>query len=127
MNGNGIVDIPSSLSVDDTMDRLESLLGAKGIKVFARFDQAAEARSVGLSMPDTQLLIFGDPRVGTPMMVKYPSIALDLPLKALVYAFADGTVRLSYNSPAYLMERHGLDEPPFRALEAVMRSATQRP
>ena len=126
MGGKGVVDIASAFSVPETMDRLESLLKARGIRIFARIDQTAEAQSVGLVMPKTQLLVFGDPAVGTPLMVKYPSIALDLPLKALAWESAEGTVWLSYNSPEYLRERHHLDSPPFRALVAVFAAATQK-
>jgi len=125
MSGNGVVDIPSEHSVSETIDRLESLLRAKGIKIFARIDQAGEAHAVGLSMPRTELLIFGDPRAGTPLMVKYPSIALDLPLKALAWESSDGTVWLSYNSPKYLKERHNLDSTPFQAIVALLTEAAQ--
>lgn len=120
---NGIVDIPSRHSVGETIDRLQSLLAAKGIKVFARIDQAAEATAVGLSMKPTQLLIFGDPRAGTPLMNQTPSLALDLPLKALAWEDAEGKVWLTYNSPEYLQERHKLDFTPFPALENLLVSA----
>jgi uncharacterized protein (DUF302 family) len=116
MSSRGIVDIQRALPVSDTIDRLESPLRAKGIKVFARIDQTAEARAVGLSMP----------QIGTPPMVNHPSIALDLPVKALAWESTDGKVRLSCNSPAYMMERHSLDSPPFQALEAILMAATQR-
>jgi uncharacterized protein (DUF302 family) len=125
MTGNGIIDLPSKYSVAETVNRLESLLKSKGIKVFARIDQAAEAKAVGLSMRPTELLIFGDPRVGTPVMEKYPSIAIDLPLKALAWESSDGRVWLSYNSSEYLMERHQLPSPPFKAVEELFRAATQ--
>ena len=125
VSGNGIVDVPSAFSVGETIDRLESLLRAKGIKIFARIDQKAEARAVGLSMRDTQLLIFGDPRAGTPLMLQYPSIAVDLPAKALAWESADGKVWLSYNSPEYLKDRHNTDSPPLLALTAIMVEATQ--
>ncbi len=107
-NGAGIVELACSHSVAEIVDRLESLLKAKGIKIFARIDQLAEARTAGLTMRPTVLLIFGDPKAGTPLMNRYPSIAIDLPLKALVREAADGTVWLSYNSPEYLQQRHGL-------------------
>ncbi|HVM60120.1 MAG TPA: DUF302 domain-containing protein [Verrucomicrobiae bacterium] len=125
MSAAGAVDIPSKYSVPETIDRLSSLLQSKGVKIFVRIDQAAEARAVGLSMPDTQLLIFGDPRAGTPLMKQHPSLALDLPLKALAWESADGKVWLSYNSPDFLMQRHHLDSPPFRALEAIFAAAAQ--
>ena len=98
-NATGIIDLPCSRLVVETADRLESLLKAKGIKVFSRIDQAAEAKAAGLTMRPTVLLIFGDPKAGTPLMNRYPSLAIDLPLKALVWESADGRVWLSYNSP----------------------------
>jgi uncharacterized protein (DUF302 family) len=125
MTGNGIIDLPSKYSVAETGNRLESLLKSKGIKVFARIDQATEAKAVGLSMSPTELLVFGDPRVGTPLMERYPSIGIDLPLKALAWESADRRVWLSYNSPEYLMERHQLPSPPFKAVEELLSAATQ--
>jgi uncharacterized protein (DUF302 family) len=124
MSSEGMIDISSKFSVAETTDRLESLLKSKGIKVFARIDQAAEAKAVGLSMPETQLLIFGDPKAGTPLMVKYPSLALDLPLKVLIWESADGTVWLSYNAPEYLQARHHLETAPFQPLEKLLKAAT---
>src|SRR5580704_4448877 len=113
MNTNGIIDLACDHSVVETVDRLESLLKAKGIKVFARIDQAAEAKSAGLTMRPMVLLIFGDPKTGTPLMILHPSLAIDLPLKALVWEAADGKVWLSYNSPEFLQQRHSLGAPPF--------------
>jgi len=124
MNAEGMINILSQFSVIETTDRLESILRAKGIKVFARIDQAAEAQAAGLSMLGTQLLIFGDPRAGTPLMIKFPSLAMDLPLKALVWESADGKVWLSYNAPEYLQRRHHLDSAPFRAIGALLEAAT---
>jgi uncharacterized protein (DUF302 family) len=111
----------------ETADRLEELLRAKGLKIFARIDQAAEARAFGLSLRPTVLLIFGDPRSGTPLMERYPSLALDLPLKALVWESADGKVWLSYNTPEFLQHRHGMEAPPFAALAPLLHLATQSP
>jgi uncharacterized protein (DUF302 family) len=124
-NTNGIIDLACNRSVVETVDRLESLLKAKGIKVFSRIDQAAEAKAVGLTMRPTVLLIFGDPKGGTPLMNRYPSLAMDLPLKALVWESADGRVWLSYNSPEFLLERHGLDTLPFGAIGHLLQMATQ--
>jgi uncharacterized protein (DUF302 family) len=84
MSANGVVNLRSTGSVLETADRLDALLQTKGLKIFARIDQAAEARAVGLSLRPTALLIFGDPKAGTPLMERYPSLALDLPLQALV-------------------------------------------
>jgi uncharacterized protein (DUF302 family) len=114
-----------SRSVVETSDRLESFLKAKGIKIFARIDQAAEAKAAGLMMRPTVLLIFGDPKAGTPLMNLWPSLAMDLPLKALVWESEDGRVWLSYNSPEYLQQRHGLDTRPFEAIGNLLRTATQ--
>ena len=125
MSAEGIRDLPSVGSVLETADRLEKLLGAKGLKIFARLDQAAEANAVGLSLRPTVLFIFGDPRSGTPLMERYPSLALDLPLKALVWESRDGKVWLSYNTPEFLQHRHGMDTLPFAPLETLLHMATQ--
>jgi len=126
VSAEGAINLPSKFSVAGTADRVESVLKAKGIKIFARIDQAAEARSVGLPMPDTILIIFGDPKTGTPLMVKYPSLALDLPLKALIWqSAADGKVWLTYNTPEYLKSRHHLDAAPFGPVATLLESATR--
>lgn len=104
----GVVTLPSSFTVSDTLDRLQVALAQHGIKVFSRIDQASEARAVGLSMPDTQLLIFGNPKGGTPIMVAEPLAALDLPLKALAWQDTEGRVFVSYNDPEYLRDRFSL-------------------
>jgi uncharacterized protein (DUF302 family) len=104
----GIISIPSSHSVDETVDRLKNILQSKQITLFALIDHSGEAAKVGLKMPSTKLLIFGNPKGGTPLMLAAPSTALDLPLKILVAEDAQGKVWLSYNSPEYLKERHGL-------------------
>jgi uncharacterized protein (DUF302 family) len=105
---NGIVDLPSSHSVEQTVEKLKSILQAKGITLFSTVDHSGEAEKVGLKMPPTKLLIFGTPKSGTPLMLAAPSIAIDLPLKILVWEDGQGKVWVSYNSPAYLMERHGV-------------------
>jgi uncharacterized protein (DUF302 family) len=120
----GLKNLPSHYSVAETIDRLTDLLNSKGIKIFARLDQAAEAQAVGLSMRPTELLIFGDPKTGTPLMNQYPSLAMDLPLKALAWESADSKVYLSFNSAEYLIERHHLAGEPFKALEALFARAT---
>ena len=125
MNPTGITDLPCKHSVAETVDRLESLLKAKGIKIFARIDQAAEARAAGLTLRPMVLVIFGDPKAGTPLMIRYPSLAMDLPLKALVWESAEGKVWLSYNRPEFLQQRHGLESPPFGALAGLLELATQ--
>jgi uncharacterized protein (DUF302 family) len=104
----GIVTITSNHSVDETVERLKSILQSKGITLFALVDHSGEAAKVGMKMPNTKLLIFGSPKGGTPLMLAAPSIAIDLPLKILVAEDAQGKVWVSYNSPEYLKERHGL-------------------
>jgi uncharacterized protein (DUF302 family) len=107
---NGIVDVPSNHSVDETVNRVKGLLQSKGVTLFAVIDHSGEAAKVGMKMPPTKLLIFGSPKAGTPLMLASPSIAIDLPLKILVWEDKQGKVWLSYNSPEYLAERHGLPQ-----------------
>jgi uncharacterized protein (DUF302 family) len=106
--GNGIVDIPSNHTVDQTVQRLKGILEAKGVTLFALVDHSGEAEKAGLKMPSTKLLIFGSPKAGTPLMLASPSIAIDLPLKILIWEDGDGKAWISYNSPAYLQERHNV-------------------
>jgi uncharacterized protein (DUF302 family) len=103
---NGIVDVSSNHSVDQTVSRLKDILQSKGITLFALVDHSGEAEKVGMNMPPTKLLIFGSPKGGTPLMLATPSVAIDLPLKILVWEDSQGKVWLSYNSPEYLQERH---------------------
>jgi uncharacterized protein (DUF302 family) len=105
---NGIVTIPSHQSVDQTVQRLEGILKAKGVKLFALIDHSGEAEKAGMQMRPTKLVIFGSPKAGTPLMIASPSIAIDLPLKVLVREDAAGKVWVSYNAPSYLQARHGL-------------------
>jgi uncharacterized protein (DUF302 family) len=107
---NGMVHLSSVHSVAETMARLEALLKARGVAIFARIDHSGEAAKVGLEMRPTEVLIFGNPKAGTPLMVAAPTVAIDLPLKALVWEDAEGKVWLSYNSPEYLGRRHGIPE-----------------
>ena len=104
----GIVDIASRHSVHETVEKLKNILEAKGVTLFALIDHSGEAEKVGLKMPPTKLLIFGSPKAGTPLMLASPSIAIDLPLKILIWEDSGGKVWVSYNRPAYLQERHGL-------------------
>jgi len=104
----GIIDKPSSHSVDQTVEKLKRILAAKGVALFALIDHSGEAEKAGMKMRPTKLLIFGSPKAGTPLMLASPSIAIDLPLKILVWEDAQGKVWVSYNSPAYLQERHNL-------------------
>ena len=107
---NGIVTIRSHQSVDQTVGKIEELLRAKGVKLFAVVDHSGEAENAGLRMPPTKLLVFGSPKAGTPLMLASPSVAIDLPLKILVAEDGAGTVWISYNSPGYLGSRHALPE-----------------
>ena len=122
---NGIINKPSKYSVKETIDHLEAVLKSKGIMIFARIDQRAAAETVGLIMQPTELLIFGDPKAGTPLMNSYPLLAIDLPLKAVAWESKEGRVFLSYNSPEYLKQRHGLAEVPFKAVEALIEKALE--
>jgi uncharacterized protein (DUF302 family)/uncharacterized membrane protein YidH (DUF202 family) len=109
-SNNGIVTIPSHHSVEQTVQRLEEILAAKGVKLFAVIDHSGEAEKAGLQMRPCKLLIFGNPKAGTPLMLASPLAALDLPLKILVWEKMDDTVWLSYNDSAYLQHRHGLPD-----------------
>ena len=104
---SGIIDVPSRYSVPETLARLQSILKEKALTVFALIDHSGEAEKAGLTMRPTQLLIFGSPKGGTPLMGAAPRLAIDLPLKALAWQDEHGQVWLSYNSPEYLQERHG--------------------
>jgi uncharacterized protein (DUF302 family) len=110
LSGKGIVDRPSSHSVDQTVEKLKSILQAKGVTLFALVDHSGEAEKAGMKMPPTKLLIFGSPKAGTPLMLAAPSIAIDLPLKILVWEDPQGKVWISYNSPDYLKTRHELPQ-----------------
>ncbi|HSY59201.1 MAG TPA: DUF302 domain-containing protein [Terriglobales bacterium] len=103
----GFVSKPSKHSVPETIARLSAILKTKGIAIFALVDHSGEADKAGLKMRPTQLLIFGNPKGGTPLMLAAPSVAIDLPLKALVWQDEEGKVWLSFNSPDYLQQRHG--------------------
>ena len=106
--GKGIITIPSGHSVDQTVEKLKGILQAKGVALFALVDHSGEAEKVGMKMRPTKLLIFGSPKAGTPLMLAAPSSAIDLPLKILIWEDAQGKAWISYNSPEYLRERHGL-------------------
>ncbi len=108
MQDNGLVMVASPYSVDETVQRLQSMVVAKGMQVFALIDHSGEAQKVGLKMLPTKVVIFGSPKGGTPLMVAAPSLAIDLPLKALVAEDGEGKVWVSYNSPEYLQQRHGV-------------------
>lgn len=106
---DGLVVKPSSYSVGETIDRLEAALKDKGLKIFARIDHEAGAAGADLDLPPTQVLIFGNPKLGTPLMTSAPTTAIDLPQKALAYQGQDGKVYLAYNDIGYLQARHGVE------------------
>lgn len=125
---NGLATLKSAHSVDETIARVRGLLEAKGIKEFALIDHSGEAAKVGLTMPKTQVLIFGNPKGGTPLMLAGPTIAIDLPLKLLVREDAAGAVWVSYWLPQTLLKRHGLAESFMQNLaviEMIARQATE--
>ena len=124
--GEGIISKPSKYSVPETLHRLETILTSKGIKVFAQVDHSGEAEKAGLNMPPTQLLIFGNPKGGTPVMLAAPTAAIDLPWKALAWQDAAGQVWLSYNDAAYIQKRYGLGDDvmkPLAGLGALIEQA----
>jgi len=108
--GEGIIRKASPRSVPETIDRLEAILKAKGVWVFARIDHSRGAAKVGLTLPPNQLLIFGNPRVGTPVMLAAPTAGIDLPLKVLAWQDSAGKVWLGYTDPKYVAHRYGLTE-----------------
>jgi uncharacterized protein (DUF302 family) len=120
----GIADVPSDHSVDETVERLQNILRERGLKLFALVDHSGEAEKMGLHMPPTKLIIFGSPKGGTPLMLAAPSVALDLPLKILVWQDGDGNTWLSYNTPEYLLERHGFPVELVQNIAAVAALAT---
>ncbi len=122
---NGIVNKPSKHSVEQTVEALNNILKSKGIAVFALIDHSGEAEKVGLKMRPTKLLIFGNPKAGTPLMLASPSSAIDLPLKILIWEDGQGKVWLSYNSPEYLRERHGLPQELMQNIAVTEDAATK--
>jgi uncharacterized protein (DUF302 family) len=110
MPGNGLLQVASKYRVDETVKRLESVLAEFGVRVFAVIDHSGEAEKVGMKMRPTKVVIFGNPKGGTPLMIAAPSLAIDLPLKALVAEDESGKVWVSYNSSEYLQQRHGVPE-----------------
>jgi uncharacterized protein (DUF302 family) len=106
--GNGLIQVASRYSVDETVQRLQTAFAERGLHVFAVIDHSGEAEKVGLKMRPTKVVIFGSPKGGTPLMVAAPSLAIDLPLKALVAEDAAGKVSVTYNDPEYLRDRHGV-------------------
>jgi len=128
MSENGIVRIASAHSFDETLARLESVVKSKGLSVFATIDFDGDAERAGLKMKPTRLLIFGNPKAGTPLMEAAPSVALDFPLKVLVAEDSSGKAWMSYNSPEYLRIRHGIPEDLLKnisGIESIVGSAAK--
>lgn len=127
---NGIIDLRSSHSVDESVERVKSILRDKGVTLFALIDHSGEAERVGLAMRPTKLLIFGSPKAGTPIMIATPRAAIDLPLKILVWEDRDGAVFVSYNSSAFLQRRHEFPmelTDNLAAIDQIARAAADRP
>jgi len=125
---SGLIDIRSSHSVDETVEKLKGILQAKGIALFALVDHSGAAIKAGMKMRPTKLLIFGNPKAGTPVMLAEPSSAIDLPLKILIWEDAQGKVWVTYNSLAYLQERHNLPPevlPNINVIEALAKKAAE--
>ena len=125
---DGLIDIPSNHSVDKTVEKLKGILQAKNITLFALVDHSGEAAKAGMKMRPTKLLIFGNPKGGTPVMLAASRIAIDLPLKILIWEDAQGKVWVTYNNPAYLQERHGLPEellPNISVIEALAKAVAE--
>jgi uncharacterized protein (DUF302 family) len=110
MPENGLLQVASPYTVDETVNRLESILAERGVRMFALIDHSGEAAKIGMKMRPTKLVIFGSPKGGTPVMVAAPTLAIDLPLKALIWEDEGGKVWVAYNSPEYLQQRHGVPE-----------------
>jgi uncharacterized protein (DUF302 family) len=128
ITNSGIIELPSHHTFDQTVNRLREMLDAKGITLFTLVDHSGEAKKAGLTMPPTKLLIFGNPKAGTPIMLAAPNSAIDLPLKILVREDSDGNAWASYNSPEYLQQRHGIPPellPNIAAVEVLAAKACE--
>jgi uncharacterized protein (DUF302 family) len=127
-NDKGLINIPSTHSVDETVKKLQRILQAKGITLFALVDHSGEAAKAGMKMCPTKLLIFGNPKAGTPLMLAASSSAIDLPLKILVWEDVEGKVWVTYNTPVYLQERHNLPPellPNIAVIEALAKTVAE--
>ena len=127
-HGQGLASVESRHSVDETVAKIEAILAAKQVKLFVVIDHGGEAAAAGLSMPATMVVVFGNPRGGTPLMLAAPSVAIDLPLKLLVAEDADGVVRIVWNTPDYLEQRHGFPaalKANIAVIEAIARAAAE--
>lgn len=125
---NGLLHLASKHSVDETMSRLKLVLEERGVTIFAQIDHSGEAAKAGLQMRPTRLLIFGNPKTGTPLMQAAPTVAIDLPLKALSWEDAEGKVWLTFNDPAYLQQRHNVPSdllPNIAGVSELLRKAAE--
>ena len=125
---SGLINVPSNHSVDETVEKLKAILQSKAITLFALIDHSGEAAKVGMQMRPTKLLIVGNPKGGTPVMLAAPTSAMDLPLKILIWEDAQGKVWITYNNPAYLQERHNIPAellPNVSVIEALAKSAAE--
>ena len=122
---NGIITKAANCTVEEAVNKIKSLLVGRGITLFTVIDHSGEAEAIGMKMPDTKLLIFGNPKGGTPLMLASPSIAIDLPLKLLVAEEGNGRCSISYNSPQYLQERHGLTDDLIKNIAIIEALATE--
>jgi uncharacterized protein (DUF302 family) len=116
---NGLIHIRSPHSVSETVQRIESILRAKNLAIFALIDHSGEAAKVGLTLRPTQLIIFGSPKAGTQLMIASPTLAIDLPLKALVWQDAEEKVWITYNDPVYLQHRHNISDELLKNISGV--------
>ncbi len=124
-SADGIITKSANCTVEEAVNKIKSLLVIRGITLFAVIDHSGEAEAVGMKMPDTKLLIFGNPKGGTPLMLASPSVAIDLPLKLLVAEDANGKCSISYNSPQYLQQRHGLPNDLIQNIAIIEALATE--
>ncbi len=125
VHDSGVIDVASPYSVNDTVDRLMRVIEHAGMMIFARIDQEAAARAAGMTMNPMVLLLFGNPKTGIPLMQAYPALAIDLPLKALIWKDTNGQVWVSTNSPRYLQERRGMPETPFAGVPGLLERALE--
>jgi uncharacterized protein (DUF302 family) len=124
-SSDGIITKTANCTVEEAVSKIKSLLVGRGITLFAVIDHSGEAEAIGMKMPDTKLLIFGNPKGGTPLMLASPSIAIDLPLKLLVAEDANGRCSISYNSPQYLQQRHGIPHDLIQNIAIIEALATE--
>jgi uncharacterized protein (DUF302 family) len=122
---SGVLNLASPCSVEETTHRLVNVIGDAGMTVFAQIDQKDAAQAAGVTTRPMVLVLFGDPKVGTPLMQAHPTLAIDLPLKAVVWKDATGQVWVTTNSPQYLQKRHGMAEAPFAAVPGLLERALE--